>query len=362
MKIGFVSIVGERGQWHVTKNFMRALQDEHELFLIARPFGVRDGTFLGNIDDYGIKTHAKYSPTYNLSPDIISRWIDENKLDVVFYNEELNWTLVEAAVNKNVKTVTYLDYFAASDMTRFKTLYSKVIVCAKHAYYEFKKAGAENLAFVDWGVDTELFKPTPDEKKATFFHSAGWGGVNWRKCSPDVVKIFDELRSEGHDFTMVFHSQTKKHYYDQDAQAAIDRRIADGTLEAHWGSIPHPGLYHKGFTNVAPSKLEGLGLFLYEGLSCGMPTITTDAAPMNQAVENDKNGILIPTTGSHYRKDPYFFPEYDIDIKALKNAMVSIGSDPKRASEMAAEARRGILERHSYDIFAQTVRSIFNSL
>jgi len=361
MRIGFITIVGERGQWHVTKNFMRALQDEHELFLIARPFGVRDGVFIGDIDDYRIKATTKYSPTYQLGPDIILKWVQEHKLDVVFYNEEYNWSLVEAAKAGGAKVVTYLDYFTATDISKF-AIYDKIIACARHAYEVFVDSGAKNVEFYNWGVDEELFKPTEGVQKATFFHSAGWGGVNWRKCSPDVLRAFDELRKEGHDFTMVFHSQTAKHYYDSEAQAALDRRVADGSLEAHWGSIPHPGLYYKGLINLAPSRLEGLGLFLYEGLSCGMPTITTDAPPMNQAVENGVNGLLIKTMGSHRRKDPYFFPEYDIDVTSLKEAMVSIGSDTQRASEMARRAREGILSRHSFNTFANNVRNIMNSL
>jgi len=355
MKIGFLSIVGFRGQWHVTQNFMRALQDEHELFLLARPFSVRDGTFLGNADSFGLKTQVKYSPTYALSPDIISQWIDENALDCVFYNEEYDWTLVEAAKKKNVKVVTYLDYFTAAELPKFK-LYDKILVCAKHAYDVFVQNSIPNVEFFNWGVDTEAFKPTPDEGKTTFFHSAGWGGINWRKCSPQILKAFDELRSEGHDFTLTFHSQTAKTQYDTESQEILNRRVADGSLEEHWGSVPHPGLYHRGKVNIALSKLEGLGLFLYEGLACGMPTITTDAAPMNQPVQHGRNGLLVKTIGAHRRKDPYYFPEYDISVQSLKEAMISIISDPMKVSDMAAEARRGIERDYSYEQFAKRVK------
>ena len=289
MRIGFISILGERGQWHVTKNFMRALQYEHELFLFARPFTVRDGVFLGNIDKYFLKTETKYSSTYQLTPESVSRWVEDNKLDIVFYNEEYNWSLVEAAVAKGAKVITYLDYFTSEDIPKFK-IYDKIIVCAKHAYDVFNSAGAKNIEFFNWGVDTEFFKPIEVREKATFFHSAGWGGINWRKCSPDVLRTFDKIRSENFDFTLFFHSQTAKNNYPPDCQKVLDRREADGSLKAYFGSVSHPGLYEKGQINVAPSILEGLGLFLYEGLSCGMPTITTDASPMNQPVHHDKNG------------------------------------------------------------------------
>ena len=360
-KIGFISIVGERGQFHVTKNFMRALQDEHDLFLIARPFSVRDGTFLGNIDDFGIKTKVAYSPKYALNPETVSKWVKDNQLDIVFYNEEYDWRLVEAAKLNGAKVVTYLDYFTEKDIPKFQ-IYDKIIACAKHAYDVFIKSGAKNIEFMNWGVDTELFKPTENIQKATFFHSAGWGGINWRKCSPDILKVFDSLRSDGYDFTMYFHSQTAKHQYDKEAQDALDRRVNDGSLEVHWGSVAHPGLYHKGHINIAPSRLEGLGLFLYEGLACGMPTITTDAPPMNQPVQHEKNGLLVKTVGQHYRKDPYFFPEYDIDMISLREAMVTLGSDRNLFTSMSVEAREGIENAYSFEIFAQNVRNSINSL
>jgi len=361
-KIGFISILGMRGQWYLTQNFMRALQDEHELFLLARPFGVRDGTFLGNIDDFGIKTKVVYSSTYALNPEIVAKWVKDNKLDIVFYNEEYDWRLVEAAKQNGAKVITYLDYFTENDIPKFQT-YDRIIACAEHAYNIFVQKKVHTIVeFINWGVDTDLFKPTEGIQKATFFHSAGWGGINWRKCSPDILKIFDSLRSDGYDFTMCFHSQTAKHQYDKESQEALDRRVADGSLEVVWGSIPHPGLYHKGHINLAPSRLEGLGLFLYEGLACGMPTITTDAPPMNQPVEHEKNGLLVKTIGQHYRKDPYFFPEYDIDMISLREAMITLGSDSNRIASMSAEARAGIEKAYSYEIFAQNVRNSIKSL
>jgi len=83
-KIGFISTLGERGQWHVTKNFMHALQDAHELFLIGRPFGVRDGTFIGDIADYDVNAHVQLSPVYSLEPETVTKWILDNKLDMFF--------------------------------------------------------------------------------------------------------------------------------------------------------------------------------------------------------------------------------------------------------------------------------------
>jgi len=363
MKIGFISILGHRGQWYVTHNFMKALQEDHELFLLGRPFGVRDGTFIGDIKDYNIKANVQLTPVYTLSPDTVINWIHSNSLDVVVFNEELNWSLVDAAKSTGAKIVTYLDYFTEQTIQLFEK-YDLVIACAQHAYKLFVERGLSNTKYLDWGVDTKLFGENINNRsiQCTFFHSAGWGGVNWRKCSPDILRSFDELRKKGRNYTFFFHSQTGKQQYPIDCQKIIDNYVADGSMQVYFGSVPHPGLYYKGKINVAPSILEGLGLFLPEGLASGMPTITTDAQPMNQWVQNEKNGLLIKTKGFHYRKDPYFFPEWEIDTDSLTEAMDILGSDPERASRMAAEAREGILRVNSFETFKSRVIEMFDNL
>ena len=360
MRIGFISIIGERGQWHLTKNFMRALQDNHELFLLGRPFSVRDGTFISSIEDFEIKAKAVYASHYKLSPELVRDWILENNIEVVFFNEEYDWSLVDEA-NKYAKTVSYLDYFTEEWIPLFDK-YNKVIACAEHAYNLFVSRGSKNIVLVDWGVDDEEFRPREYPDKSTFFHSAGWGGINWRKYGPDVLKIFDAIREEGHKVTMTYHSQTAIDMYDEEAKAAIARREADGSLRCVWGNVKHPGLYHTGRINVAPSRLEGLGLYLPEGLACGLPTITTDAPPMNQFVKDGYNGRLVRVTESHQRKDPYFFPEHSIDLGHLKEIMIELSSDETELERMSKNAREFILEKHSFSRFSQAVLREFESL
>ena len=44
---------------------------------------------------------------------------------------------------------------------------------------------------------------------------------------------------------------------------------------------------------VAPARWEGLGLPLYEAIAFGQPAITNDAPPMNEAIHDDRNGVLV---------------------------------------------------------------------
>ncbi|MDO8610069.1 MAG: glycosyltransferase, partial [bacterium] len=139
----------------------------------------------------------------------------------------------------------------------------------------------------------------------------------------------------------------------------------ENKLELYLGSVSWPGLYHKGRIHVAPSKLEGLGLYIPEGLACGLPTITTDAPPMNQFVKDGFNGLVVKTIESHSRKDyggSYYFPEYSIDIIDLKSKMLQLATDSEHIEKMSIHARQDILENNSFKNFKQSVVELVQSI
>ena len=356
LNIGFFTSWGEMGHAYMTKQFRDVIATEHETFIFAgqnfRWGGekIQENTGIWNVQNLKLVDYPYMHIGNHL--DEVKEWIITNKIDIVFFNECYDWGLIEYC-GSLCKIVTYLDYFTEAWIESFK-IFDKVIVCAQHAYQVFKDF--DNVVFIDWGVDTNLFKPTKNKDKCTFFHSAGWGGINWRKCSPDVLKIFDEISKE-HDFTLFFHSQRKLDQYDEECQRIIK---TNSKITSHFGSVSHPGLYHKGIINVAPSKLEGLGLFLPEGLSCGMPTITTNALPMNQFVQDNINGSLVNTVNFHYRTDPYYFPEYEIDLNDLKNIMIYLGLNKHQQKNMAKNARKYIMKKHNLSNFKNKVLKEIN--
>lgn len=357
LNIGFLTSWAECGHAYMTKQFRDALATKHNTFIFAGT-NARPGEFLQEkkgIWDVPNLTLLKY-PYMEIGKHLedVDEWIKINKIDIVFFNECYDWNLVYFCKDR-AKVITYLDYFTQDWIPYFK-IFDKVIVCAKHAYEIFKDF--ENVVFINWGVNDEIFHPTLNEGKSTFFHSAGWGGLNWRKCSPEILRIFNEICTST-DITLFFHTQKKLEYYPIDCQQILkdNKRIITFV-----GSISHPGLYHKGIINLAISKLEGLGMYIPEGLSCGMPTITSNAPPMNQFIKNGYNGLLVQTNGFHYRQDPYYFPEYDIDLESLKSQMILLATDERLQEQMSINARQFILENHSFSIFSKNVINAIQSI
>jgi glycosyltransferase involved in cell wall biosynthesis len=108
----------------------------------------------------------------------------------------------------------------------------------------------------------------------------------------------------------------------------------------HVETVPAPGLYHKGRILVFPSKLEGLGLPLFEGLSCGLPVIATNAPPMNEFIMDGFNGLLVDVALRTRRNDNIAFPEEIVSMTDLAIKMARLAGDETALSKTRANARR----------------------
>lgn len=93
--------------------------------------------------------------------------------------------------------------------------------------------------------------------------------------------------------------------------------------------------------HLCPSRSEGWGHNLVEGMSCGALVITTDAPPMNEHVRAEY-GLLVKSPRSIPR---HMGTSHFVDIDALEAAVVAAIEMPaSRKAEMGGLARSGFLE------------------
>jgi glycosyl transferase family 1 len=86
--------------------------------------------------------------------------------------------------------------------------------------------------------------------------------------------------------------------------------------------------------HVCPSRAEGWGHYITEGLSTGAAVITTNAAPMNEHVHSDW-GWLLPSTGQRPRS---LATEHDVNPDDIATAV-------REAAEMTADERDAVAKR-----------------
>jgi glycosyltransferase involved in cell wall biosynthesis len=113
----------------------------------------------------------------------------------------------------------------------------------------------------------------------------------------------------------------------------IQLKVGDRPTEAHLREVAACDVC------VSPARWEGLGLPLYEAIAFGMPSITNDAPPMNEAISDGVNGLLVASHPNGTAKSG--IPALDPDVGALTAAIERLADDAERASlaEGAREVR-----------------------
>lgn len=355
LKIGFLSIWFERGQSYVTKTLRNVIAQEQETFIFARTGGVYGQPMLQTDGMWAVKNLTTF-PDYNIPCEIFGKWIDDNHLDVVIFNEEYDWKLVSFCKKKGIKTVTYLDYYK-DDWKPYMCWYDAVLCSTKRTFHlvkDFCKA-----YYIGWGIDTELFKPVSNGKKYTFFHNAGWLGINYRKMTPAVILAFDALSRSNPDLTLFIHAQAELERLPPEIVHIVRN---NSRITYHKETVAAPGLYHKGNILVFPSKLEGLGLPLLEGMSCGLPAIATDAPPMNEFVQDGYNGLLAKVVHKLTRIDNIAFPEEIVDINDLAATMQKLAKDNTLQIAMSNNSRKYAEQHLNLDKLKYEVNCILHTL
>ncbi|MFA5032166.1 MAG: glycosyltransferase [bacterium] len=342
LNIGFISLWFERGQAYVTKTIRDALSEEYNTFVFARNGGTPENPSLKTKGEWEVSNLTTFNQ-YLIPHNIIAKWIDDNNIGMIIFNEEYDWNLIIFCKQKGVKIITYLDYYK-EDWKPYMKLYDMVLCSTKRTFDLVKDFC--NAHYIGWGTDTELFMPKKEKAQYTFFHNAGWVGINYRKMTPAVILAFDAISKYNPHFSLLIHSQIGLEKLPLEIVGIVQK---NERITYCVGTIPLPGLYHKGLIYVYPSKLDGLGLSLIEALACGLPAITTNAPPMNEFVKNKHNGLLVEVANKVVREDNIAFPEEIVNLNDLAIKMNFLANNPRLVEKMSKNARKLVCEKFDFN-------------
>lgn len=335
MRIGIVTTWTERGGTYVSRQLIQALRGRHEVCIYAR--GTAYKTSLGDNEPEIYWGRIPAIPQTNTAIDLkdFEAWTERKALDIVLFNEQAWWMPAALCFEKGILTGTYVDYYTKETTALFDG-YDFLICNTKRHLSVFNKH--PQAYFIPWGTDTKLFKPAPspeENRPLTFFHSCGKSP--FRKGTDLLLEAFSRLSS---DAKLVIHAQKDILKEIPGSAEVLNKLLALGKVEIIERTVPAPGLYHLGDVYVYPSRLDGIGLTIAESLSCGLPVITPDNAPMNEFIKG-RNGTLVPVASYSRRKDGYYWDMCQVDIDALTAAMeyyCKLSAEELR--ELKAEARR----------------------
>ncbi|MEM7413344.1 MAG: glycosyltransferase [Myxococcota bacterium] len=153
--------------------------------------------------------------------------------------------------------------------------------------------GLENIRCFPLALRDPIEPPRPTGDTITFYFNIGVGGPVDRRHVPLVLDTFRQvLPAHPHARLLVkvhpsAHKRVGKIASFHPQMRVVDRELPRDEMDA---------LQREVDVTLFPTRFEGVGYPILESLHGGVPVITTDAAPMNEMVRHEENGLLVSGT------------------------------------------------------------------
>ncbi|NQZ79920.1 MAG: glycosyltransferase family 4 protein [Colwellia sp.] len=338
MNIGIVTVWGERGASVVSKSYITALENNHNIFIYSR--GGEQDIRYQKTEMNVWRGKDSYIPITNhiIKTDFLN-WLKTHNIELVLFNEQ-HWFEPLLWLKKlNIKSVSYVDYYTEETVPLYG-LYDALICNTKRHYKAFNDH--HNVIYIPWGLNTEeytLADNTSDKNNAVFFHSCGMNPL--RKGTDLLLKAAVKLTG---NFKLIIHTQRNLFDFYKDDESIIDCLTMlekSESLTLITKTVSAPGLYHLGNVYVYPCRLDGLGLTVSEAISSGLPTIVPDAEPMKEFISTACS--LVAIDRFYCRKDAYYWPQQLCDIDDLSKKM------QQYVEEENLEGKMNIARKHAIE-------------
>lgn len=231
-------------------------------------------------------------------------------------------------------------------ITRFSIIMSDGVTAPsqflRHATYDkLSVPSAVPIEVIPNFVDTDLYTPLPEDKKASFRHFIGEcpkeGRVithvsNFRpvKRIEDVIRVFALVREKiDVHLAMVGDGPERSKAEDLVKELGIVEHVCFlGKQESPMDIVQNSDLF------LLPSKNESFGLAALEALSCGVPVIASRAEGIPELVKHGEVGYLSDVG----------------DVEDMAKNAIRLLSDPVLYQTMSTAARAHVLANYRLEV------------
>jgi 1,2-diacylglycerol 3-alpha-glucosyltransferase len=356
VRAGVVSKWFNRGQ-PVVGRYLRSGLDElgHETFVLARPKkerGPRPGAL--ERDDVWDQPNVTEGSEYDIPAEEYGAWVEANGIEVVFCDQNYQFDEIRRLRERGVRTVGRFvwEHFSPEHVAGAKQAFDVVYSLTRAEQARYRELGIES-PYVTWGCHPELVavgdaRAPGDNAAVTYIFPGGFLGH--RKPIEQVIEAF--TRTTDARLRLLVKTQVKRRQLRPVREAAKDDERIEILVEDE-ATADHLQRFAANDVCLAPARWEGLGLPLYEAMAFGMPVVTNDDPPLNEAVRDEYNGLLVGshTDGETTRSG---IPVHTPDVAELAAAIERLADD-----ELRERLGRGQLElRNGERSWSHTVAGI----
>ncbi len=359
LKIGIVTTWFERGAAYVSRQYMLTLQQKNDVYIYARggeKYAIGDPVWDTPNVTWGIESANSQINTWIEKKHFLN-WIEENEIQIVFFNEQWWFAPILWCKDIGVKTGAYIDYYKKHTVPLFY-VYDFLICNTKRHFSVFENH--PQSFFIPWGSDINLFKPegfkVVNNDYITFFHSAGMNPS--RKGTDILLRSFSKIKKTA---KLYIHTQVDLINFFPELKHIINDLLSKERLEIYKGTIGAPGLYKNGDVYVYPTRLEGIGLTIAEAACSGLPVIVPNCPPMNEFC-SIHNGRLIEIDFLKIRSDNYYWPECIVNEESLTNQIEFYIDSFSEIINFKRQARNYAIKYLDWEENSKDILKIFPSI
>lgn len=360
MRLGLVTHWFNRGQGTIGRQLRGALDGlGHETWVLARPTkaGFYRPAYVEQTDVWA-QPGVTRAAAFRIPGREYVRWTAEHELEGVFFFQNYQFDEIARLRKAGVRTIGAFmwEAFRGDHVDGALRAYDVIYSFTPSHQDRYRELGIVS-PLVPWGCHPELatVRTSRSERDTVTFYFPG-GYLSRRKPLAETVAAF--LRVDDPRVRLVIKTQGVQQGLPAAAETfgGLPRvTVVDGDLPTE----EHLALMASADVCLAPSRWEGLGLHLYEATALGLPTITNDRPPMNEAVHDEDNGLLIRSIP--VEPAPSGIPAYDPEPQSLERAIRRM-TDPEARRQLADGAERARAGRLSWEHTVAGLRDLLDRI
>jgi glycosyltransferase involved in cell wall biosynthesis len=202
----------------------------------------------------------------------------------------------------------------------------------------------EKIRVVYNGLDSEAFRPMPDERKVPGRIIFVGNVADRKKGVLYLLEAMARIRGDAHLVLVDGGTPARVSAHDLVENMGLAEKVmVTGKIDRE----ELVRLYCSSQVAVVPSLYEGFGFPAAEAMACELPVVGTTAGALPEVIGEDGScGLLVPPR----------------DSEALARALEELISDPERCISMGKAARRRVLQLFSWKRAAEQLVEVYEEL